>query len=261
MELEGLVFEIVEDWQLGAEVDWSLFLAEFTRLGSVNDFGSLLLDFWFDIKIDSWSLGKRILVVLIEVVFEIVDMILLAVWTTEDWLEPSDLLVIFHVEMEEGTFLGFALQAQIVGIVRVAVKVDMLDSKGTRLLDLLICPFDIGRMVGMLTFGFFLHSLVGVGPREHGAFSGSGLGQTKSVAFSFVHSSFHDADVVQGILVFETTFALLVWSKEVRLVVLRLDSEQSLRIGSIIVLSILSVGRFWVEALVGQGLLFLVWGR
>ena len=94
MELESLVFEIVKDWQLGAQVDWSLFLAEFTRLGSVNDFGSLLLDFWSEIKIDSWSLGKRILVVLVEVVLEIVDMILLAAWATDHWFELTNLLVI-----------------------------------------------------------------------------------------------------------------------------------------------------------------------
>ena len=142
--------------------------------------------------------------------------------------------------MEEGTLLWFALQSQIVGIVRVFVQVDVSDSKGTRLFDLLFCPLDVGRMVGMLTFGFFLDSLVGVSPREHGASSGMGLGQTLSVAFFLVHSSFDDSDVVHGILALETTFALLIWSKEVRLVVLRPNSEQRLRVGGTIVLSILS---------------------
>ena len=53
METEFFIFEILEDFHLGAQVDWSLLLAEFTRLRPINGFSNLLLDFWFEIKIDS----------------------------------------------------------------------------------------------------------------------------------------------------------------------------------------------------------------
>ena len=46
VESELCVFEILEDFHFGAQVDWSLFLAEFTWLRTVHGFSHLEINFW-----------------------------------------------------------------------------------------------------------------------------------------------------------------------------------------------------------------------
>lgn len=72
VEGEFLIFEVLEDVHLGAEVDWGLQITKVAWLREVLRLLHLLSNFWLQNKIDTWSLVKGIKVILVEVIFEVV---------------------------------------------------------------------------------------------------------------------------------------------------------------------------------------------
>lgn len=248
---------------MGAQVDWSLFLTKFAWLGTIDHFGGLLIDFWLEDEIDTGSLGKWVREVLVEVILEVVLMILLAVWTAER-LHFEEVFVSFTwlVKMEEWTFLGTTFGFQILELidgVGVAIEVNVLGGKAASLLDLLFCPLDVGRMVGVLSFGKFLLAWVRIGPREHRSGVGvrsSSISRRTSHVFFFAYGSSGNTDVVHASLNFH--FSLLLGGVEIRIVLWR-DNHHLFRISSTIILAIwiafwVKVSRHWIKAVAGHGL-------
>ena len=84
MEFELFVPKILQDWHLSAEINWSLLLAEFTWLRTIEGLFYLLLDFWFDDEIDSRSLADVISEVLGKVILESMHVLGPNTWNA-DW--------------------------------------------------------------------------------------------------------------------------------------------------------------------------------
>ena len=185
LEFEVLVLEVLKDFQVGAEINWSLFLTELADL-TWAELGSLLLVFWLNDEVDTWSLGDWVLEALGEVILEHVLMFSLAGWTAE--LDPFSSLFIL---LENGALSNL-------GIVGIVFDVDVFQSESASLLDLLFGPLDFIWVVRG-TFGG-LDNLVSFGPGESGAISG---GRT---VLGLTWSSAHVAEITHG------SFGTFAWS-------------------------------------------------
>ena len=158
VEAELFVLEVFEHWQLGAEVDGRLLLAELASMAAVEGFLHLHVDFGVKHEVDSGSLADVVLVVLGEVVLETVHVVGLAAGSAPSG-GPSLRLVI----------LADDLPVLLVVLVGVLLEVDVLDAEGARLLDLLLGPLDLVSFECGLAFGWgeaFSVGLLGV-PLEH----------------------------------------------------------------------------------------------
>ena len=142
MEAELFIFEILEDCHFGAQVDWSLFLAEIAWLSSIHGFFHLQINLGIEIKIDTGPLTDVMLVILGKVILEFMHMVGLAAWTAFG-LGPLLLRVILTDE----------LPVLLVVLVGILLEIDVLDGKLARLLDLLVRPLDFTSFESRLTFG------------------------------------------------------------------------------------------------------------
>ena len=144
MEFELFVLEIIQDWHLSAEINWSLLLAEVTWLRTIEGLFHLLLDFWFDDEIDSRSLANVIFVIFGVVILEAMRVVFLTAWTAFSYV-PS-LLRTIHTD---------DLPVLIVVFVCILLKIDVLDGKLARLLDLLFGPLDFTSVENRLILHMF----------------------------------------------------------------------------------------------------------
>lgn len=163
VEGEFLIFEVLEDVHLGAEVDWGLKVAEVAWLREVLGLFHLLSDLWLEDEINTWSLVEGIEVILVEVIFEVVLVRSKAAWSTEG-ADPLLLLGDFIVELPSVS----SLETGVVILVSILFEVDVLGGELTRLLDLFFGPLDVSWMVGwhLLELRWLFLSIGGI-PREH----------------------------------------------------------------------------------------------
>lgn len=144
MEFELFVLEILQDWHLSAEINWSLLLAELTWLRTIEGLFHLLVDFWFDDKIDSRSLANVIIVIFGVVILEAMLVVYLTARTAFSYV-PS-LLRTIHTD---------DLPVLIVVFVCILLKIDVLDGELARLLDLLLGPLDFTSIENRLILHMF----------------------------------------------------------------------------------------------------------
>lgn len=144
MKFELFVLEILQDWHLSAQINWSLLLAELTWLRTIEGLFHLLVDFWFEDEIDSWSLANVIFVIFGVVILKAMHVVLLTAWTAFSYV-PS-LLRAIHTD---------DLPVLIVVLVCILLKIDVLDGELARLLDLLFGPLDFTSIENRLILHMF----------------------------------------------------------------------------------------------------------